>query len=124
MHKDAYRCKGAIITGGRRCYFNVQPGSEYCPGHQKEPAEGCDMLALGRYQGMHGIDYPCGRDGDLERVFEPADYHFSGGTPVPMTEADVRSRIARVDAALAELDAYGGSGRRKKRPGGPEREET
>ena len=34
------------------------------------------MEAVGRYQAEHGVDYPCGKPEDLERVFDPEDYRL------------------------------------------------
>ena len=103
---------------GRRCYFNVQPGGDYCPGHQGDPDAGLDTTALGAYQAEHGIDYPCGKPGDVERVFEPADYHVRSGVAVPLTPEDLTRQLGALDEALDALDEHG-----RKYPVSPVRDE-
>jgi len=107
--KNAYRCHGVMTTGGGRCYFNVQPGDDYCPGHQSDPDVGVDTAALGAYQAKHGIDYPCGRDGDVERVFDPKErgHYFTSGEARPITPEDVQKRLDACDEALEALDEHG-----------------
>jgi len=72
--RDTFRCKGRMSVGGVRCYFNVQPGSEHCPGHQGDAEGACNTKALGEYQLKFGVDYPCGKPDDVHRVFDPDAY--------------------------------------------------
>lgn len=85
-----------MTKGGTRCYFDVQKGSEYCPGHQREPSGGCDMEALRAYQVKHGVDYPCGREDDVERVFNPDDYRLGGNRETrPLQPEDMASLLPK-----------------------------